>query len=145
MLMLIFYVGSDCYCCSCETMLEIIPKIPLKPIPQAPSYLAGLLNYGGESVPIIDFSMIIAQRPSDNYMHSRIILFKTEQEGQTKILGLIAEKIIETRNIDPKLFNEPGIHIQKLSFLNGIYNTEHESIQWVNLKRFFETLEILQL
>ena len=136
--MLIFYVGSDCYCCSCDSMLEIVPKISLKQIPQAPNYFAGILNYGGEPVPVIDLSTIIIGRESNNCMHTRIMIFKNPLEGPIKILGIIAEKIIEAREMNPALFNESGFQIKNLTFLNGIYNTEKESIQKINVNQFFE-------
>lgn len=138
--MIIFYIGSDCYCCSCDAMIEIVPKIPLKQIPQMPNYFSGLLNYGGESVPVIDLSSIIIGTPCHSYMHTRIMLIKNPLGGPLKILGVLAEKVNEIREMDPLLFNESGIEIKNLSFLMGIYNTEKESIQRINIDKIFETI-----
>lgn len=139
MLMLIFYVGNDCYCCSCDSMIEIVPAIPLKKIPQAPSYVQGLLNYGGEPILVLDLSSIIAGHPSKDSMHTRIMILKNPEDRPIKILGLMAEKIIETRDLTPGLFTEPGLLIKNLSFLDGVYITEQESIQKVNVDQFFKT------
>lgn len=122
-------------------MIEIIPKIPLKQIPQGPNYLAGIMNYGGETVPVIDFSVLIAERPSTNRMHTRIMLFKNPQGGPIKILGLIAEKIIETRALKPQHFSESGLSVKKLPFLEGVYNTEQENIQRINIDQIFTFLQ----
>lgn len=140
MLMLIFFVENDCFCCSCDSILEIIPKVPLKSIPQKPNYFAGLLNYAGDSVPIVDLSMLIAGHPCSSKMHTRIILFKIPFDSTVKILGIMAEKIIETRDIDPDLFTEFRLKIKNLTFLDGIYNTETESIQQINVNLLFNSL-----
>ncbi len=145
MLILIFHVGKDCYCCSCEQIIEIVPKVPLKLIPKAPQYLAGLLNYGSEPIPVIDFSMIIAGRPSKNNIDTRIILLKNPSEGQVKNLGLIAEKTNETIDIDPQSFIDSGIQIKNLAFFEGFYNLGNESIQRVNMERFFAALPELHI
>ena len=140
MLMLIFYIENDCYCCLCDSIIEIIPKVFLKQIHQMPEYLAGILNYGGDSVPVIDLSMIIAKRPSKNKMHTRIILFKSYFEGNPKIIGVIAEKIFETRDINPSLFNEFKLNIKNLHFLSGVCNTESGCIQQINIEQLFSSL-----
>jgi chemotaxis-related protein WspB len=144
MLMIIFYIGTECYCCSCDSMIEIVPKIPLKQIPQMPNYLAGLLNYGGESIPIIDLSSILVGAPCQDYMHTRIMIFKNPVEGTIKTLGIVAEKVNEIREMDPNLFNE-SLHIKNLPFLMGIYNTTTESVQRVNIKQLFEKITQIQV
>lgn len=117
-------------------IVEIVPKIPLKYIPQA--NFSGMINYGGEPVPILDLSLILTGRPSKNCMHTRIMLISNpEQQGSTKILGFIAEKIIEIREIDPFLFSEPSPHIKSHPFLNGIFFTENESIQKINVDQLW--------
>lgn len=140
MLMLLFYVGNDCYCCSCEPIIEIIPKILLKQIPQAPTYLAGIFNYGGDPVPVVDLSKIILGVPSKNKLHTRIIIIKNPTQTPIKVLGLIAERMIETRDIDPKLFNALGLPMNKLPFLDGVYNSTNESILQININHLFTSL-----
>lgn len=142
MLMLLFYADKEAYCCSCEQIIEIIPKIPLKAIPHVPSHIIGLLNYGGESVPVIDYSMLVTDKPTKNSMHTRIILVKNPTPNAIPaILGLAAEEIVEVREIDSDLFMDTGVRIKDLPFMDGIYNYEKESIQQISLNQLFNFIK----
>jgi len=142
--MLIFNVENNRYCCNCDLIIEIIPKIPLILVPHTPDYIVGVLNYGGDSVPVMDFSTILVGHPSKNSMHTRMILLRYPiKNDRIKIVGLIAENIVEVRDIDPKLFNAGGLHIPNFTFLNGMYNSQNESIQWVNLDQLFLSLPLI--
>lgn len=128
-LMLLFSVGDELFACDAEPVLEVVPSVKLKEIPKAPSFIAGLLNYGGQPVPVIDFCRLLKERPAAESLHTRIILFDAGY-------GLIAERVTETTNLSPSEFEETGL--QTLPFLGGILSTETESVQLVLLKPLFE-------
>lgn len=137
--MILFHVRDHCFCCAADFIVEVIPKVPLKHIPKAPTPITGLLNYGGLSVPIIDFSILMLGQPCQNKMHTRIMLLKNPAStGETKVLGLVGEEVIETREMDLTQFGEPGILLPQLPFLDGIYNTDQESIQYVQIDKLFD-------
>lgn len=120
-------------------MSEIVPKIPLKKVLDSPKYLAGLMNYGGISVPVIDFSLFLGEKPCKNRMHTRIMLFTPSKDSQDAF-GLMAEKITETRNIDSNLFIQNNLETTP-DFFDGILNSGTESIQRVNIECLYAHLK----
>lgn len=141
MLMLIFYVENDCYCCSCDSVLEVVPRIPFRRSILEPCFFTGIMNYGGEAVPLVDFSMLLTNRQSRECMHTRIILLSNPTSGPIKTLGIIAEKIVETTLINPLHFIEIGIKEKRFPFLDGIYNTQQKNIQRVDIDQLFTFLQ----
>ncbi len=145
-LMLLFYVGENLYSCSTVSVMEVIPKVNLQPLTHAPDYFSGLLNLSGTPVPVIDFSKLVANRPSSSSMHSRIILFSTlDKEEETPSFGLIAEKVTETSLLPTSAFVTPQIPIGDFPFLGGILNTESETVQMVLVEELFKRLKHIEV
>src|SRR5262245_42307799 len=134
MLMLLFYAGSECYALEAGPILEVIPRVSCKKIPHTEEYVAGLINYGGTPVPVIDVTQIVERRPSDPAMHTRIILIKKDNQ----LIGLIGEKITTTVDLDPSQFIDSGVKIRDLPFLGGIYSKEGVHIQLILLDKIFQ-------
>jgi chemotaxis-related protein WspB len=140
--MLLFFVGDDAYAVDCQYIQEVIPKIELKKIPHAPRAVAGLITISGQPVTVIDFSQLIAERPSADYLHTRIILFSLEiPSGGTRVFGLIAEKVIEIIDRDPTEFVETGLRIKDLPYLDGVCIEKSGSIQLFNAVEFFQAMQ----
>lgn len=140
MQMLLFYVGNNAYACDSEDVMEVVPKIFLKQVPENPIF-AGVMNYAGEPIPVIDFSQLIAQRPSSDSMHTRIIIFNIQYEDvKPNMMGFIAEKVIETRDLEFSEFKDSGVRIERFPFLKGLMNRGAEVIQFVSLPELFYTL-----
>ena len=53
MLLLQFEIGNGRYALETNSIIEIVPLVNLKKIPTSPAYVAGLMNYRGEVIPVI--------------------------------------------------------------------------------------------
>ena len=59
MLMLLFQLGNSRYAVPAREVVEIASMVKLEPIPMAPDYIAGLFNYRGQHVPVLDLCQLI--------------------------------------------------------------------------------------
>ena len=142
MLMLIFHASKDKYCCSCDHVVQIIPKVTLKIVPHLSQKVAGMLNYAGKSIPVIDFSVLMGGDPCKNSMHTRIIILNNPNlKSSVDTLAILAEKVIETKELDVNQFIESGLKVEDASYLDGIFNKNGESIQQILVDKFFEYTE----
>ena len=57
-LFLVFRIGSERYALQATEVAEVLPRLPLKPIAQAPHWVAGVFAYRGAVVPVIDLSAL---------------------------------------------------------------------------------------
>jgi chemotaxis-related protein WspB len=79
--------------------VEIIPKVLLRKVYQVPEYVAGLFNYRGTIVPVIDLCQLIQKQPSLPFLSTRIIMVNyLEPNGINCWLGLMAQRVTETLN-----------------------------------------------
>lgn len=142
MLMLLFCVGNERYACDCESIVEVLPRVLLKNVQQGPNYLAGLLNYGGHTVPVIDLCRFFEKRPAEEFMHTRIIIISGTKEGKSGMeFGLLAEKVTETREIDPTHFMQSGVIIDGLPYINGVLNDSEGMIRLLEIDKLVLSLK----
>jgi len=64
MLFLQFQLGHDRYALDVSQVVEVLPLINVKRIPNAPAGVAGVINYRGSPVPLVDLSMLMMGQPA---------------------------------------------------------------------------------
>src|ERR1700678_1777847 len=74
MLLLTFTVGPNRYAIDVARIVELVPRVDRRSVPHAPAFLAGLLSYRGNVVPVIDLCLLLDVAPCRDCLSSRIIL-----------------------------------------------------------------------
>src|SRR5258707_5052843 len=105
MLFLLFELGRDGYAFDVGQVAEVLPLVRIGPVPQAPRGVAGLLNYRGVPVPVVDLSELALGRPAAARLSTRLILVNYPvDEKTTRLLGFIAEHTVDTMRRAPGEF-----------------------------------------
>jgi chemotaxis-related protein WspB len=152
MLFLLFQLGQDRYALQASRVLEVLPLVELRKIPDAPKGVAGIFNYHGRPVPAVDLSELTLGQPSDPRLSTRIIVINyPDERGALHPLGLIAEHATELIQRDQRLFQEPDHKLGGAPYLGPVLMDKRGVIQWVHEQRllperardllFCETLE----
>jgi len=135
MLMLLFYVDNDLYALDCDQVIEVIPKVMLRKAHNVPDYIAGLFNYRGTVVPVIDLSHLIQGKVSRSYLSTRIIMINYVDKDHTKrYLGLMAERITETLNKPNTELVDTRTQLNETPYLGEILMDEKGMIQRIRLE-----------
>ena len=138
MLMLLFYVANDLYAVDSSRVVEIIPRVRLRKAHHVPEYVAGLFNYRGKIVSVIDLCNLISGQSSRFCLSTRIIMVSYPHQEYGQIyLGLIAEKITETLNKPESDFVDSGIRIKEAPYLGGMLMDEKGIIQRIHIDKLF--------
>ena len=102
MLVLTFRVAEAPFAVAVAKIVEVIPRVELRPIPHAPDHLAGLLHYRGRAVPVVDLGPRLGRARCADRLNTRIILVEigTKREHDLpSLLGMIAERVDEVREV----------------------------------------------
>jgi chemotaxis-related protein WspB len=144
MLVLQFRVGGDYFGLEGKTIIEVAPLVTLRKIPHAADYIAGLFNYRGRLVPVIDLSALMTAVPSRPLMSTRIVLVNYEVSPVvSRVLGLIAEGATEVISCDESRMQPPQIAIEAAPYLGKIWVDEKKSLQLIDLHKILpEDLQI---
>ena len=136
MLFLLFQLGNDRYVLEASRVVEVLPLLELKKIPQAPKGVAGLFNYRGQPVPAVDLSQLTLDQPASERLSTRIIVVKySDIAGKNLLLGLIAEHATEMLRRESKDFVDSGVQLGAAPYLGPVLMDGKGVIQWVHEQR----------
>ena len=146
MLLLMFRLGEDRYVLDVEQVEEVLPYLQPTVLPGAPHGVVGAINYRGAPVPLLDLSLLALGRPSAAVISTRVILVRYPVEGgETRQLGLVAERVIETVSRDPGDFKPSGVEAGLPRYLGPVAPDPEGLIQLVRAEALLppELREIL--
>jgi chemotaxis-related protein WspB len=132
MLFLLFHLGPDCYALEAGQVAEVVPFLNIKQVPLAATGIAGMLNYRGDAVPVVDLSALTLGRPAAVRLSTRIVLVNySDSYGDKRLLGLIAEKVTETVRLERSEFVDSGITNRTAPYLGPVATNARGMIQWI--------------
>lgn len=101
MLAVIFRVSEARYAIPCERIIEVIPLIVLRAVPQTPAWVIGSFVYRGTLTPVLDLCQLMGDYACPMRLSSRIILTHcTLPDGRSIRAGLLAEHVTEARHLN---------------------------------------------
>jgi chemotaxis-related protein WspB len=136
MLFLLFQIGKDRYALEAAQVIEVLPLVNLKQIPRAPSGVAGIFNYHGTPVPLIDLTELALGRVSSAKMSTRIILtIYLSESCKKQLIGYLAEQVMETIQRPKSDFVDSGVAASESPYLGSVAIENTGIIQRVEIGR----------
>ena len=121
MMALLFCVGGDNYGINVRDIAEVLPRVSLKHFPHGPEHVAGLLNYHGRVVPVIDLTLLLSAHAACDRVNSRIVLVDYHRPGGAHhLLGLLVDKVTETMKIPDHALTRSGVMTNESPFLGDV-------------------------
>lgn len=136
MLFLLFQLGDDRYALDARQVVEVLPLVEFKQIPQAPPAILGAFNYRGTPTPLLDLSRLALGRAAQTRLSTRIIVLDyPDGEGRPRLLGLLAERVSETFRRDASQFQDAGVDLPDARYLGPVATDEQGLVQWVRVEQ----------
>jgi chemotaxis-related protein WspB len=135
MLFLLMQLDGDRYALDVAQIAEVLPLIELRTVPRAPLGLAGIVDYGGAPVPVIDLSQLLANRPAHRRLNTRLVIVHYLAGGQRHLLGLIAERATETVRRDPADFQPSGVTSLAPPHLGPVALDANGPVHWLDVSQ----------
>jgi chemotaxis-related protein WspB len=136
MLFLLFQIGKDRYALEARQVIEVLPLVNFKRIPGAPPGVAGVFDYHGTPVPLIDLTELAMGTPSRAKMSTRIVLINyIERSGEKHRLGLIAEYVMETLQRAESDFVDSGVAAAVSPYLGSVTTEKGGIIQRIDVSQ----------
>ena len=140
-LLLLFSAGGPLYAMESKDVVEVIPRVSLRPAVSLPNYVSGLFNYRGVVVPVIDLCFLIQGRPSGENLSSRIIMVISEaQSGKDQFIGLLSEGVTDTISRPLDAFHDTVLNSGSKPYLGGMTLDERGMVQILHLKVLLEQI-----
>src|SRR5688572_10408556 len=78
-------VGDERYALPTASVVEVVPAVPLRPVPGTPEAVAGLLAYRGQVVPVVDLPRLLGRGAAPVRLSTRIAV--CDRDGALGTLG----------------------------------------------------------
>lgn len=136
MLFVLFQLGNDRYALEARHVVEVVPLLALKKIPQSPKGISGIFVYRGRPVPALDLCELTFGRAASERLSTRIIIINCAEKDQPEqLVGVIAEHATETMRREPRDFVDAGLNLAAAPFLGPVLLDEKGVIQLLHAKK----------
>jgi chemotaxis-related protein WspB len=134
MLFLIFQLGQDRYALDARELLEILPLAQIKRLPHAPTGIAGLLDYHGVLLPVIDLSALTLGRSAAERISTRMVVVEM---ANGRRFALIAERANELLQREATDFTEAEVAVDAAPYLGPVTRDARGIVQWITPQKLF--------
>src|SRR5581483_9264211 len=101
-----FKLGEELFAINVNQVREVLETSRFTRVPTAPDYMRGLVNVRGKAIPVVDLRLRFGLERGTETVNTSVIVLELEIDGQSTVLGGIADSVhevivIEPGNIDP--------------------------------------------
>ena len=136
-----FTIGDEEFCVDILKVQEIIRMVKITHMPNAPTYVEGIINLRGKVIPVIDFRkrMNFPQADQINEQAQRIVVVSF---GKT-LVGIIVDKVSHVMKISPEQITQTSEVIQghESECLMGVGRVGEKLIVLLDLDKMFQQEE----
>ena len=137
MLFLLFHAGEDRYAIDASQAIEVLPLLQWKRVPHSRPGLAGMFNYHGAPVALIDLTELITNKPSRAWMNTRIVVIRRKGSGGgATVIGLLAERVTATLRLPGEAFHS-AVAEDKAGYLGPVAIQPSGIVQTIDIEGLF--------
>jgi purine-binding chemotaxis protein CheW len=139
---LVFKIKQQLFTLPVGYVNTIIQLPRLFKVPQAPSFILGVINLDGVVIPVIDTSMKLGMGPLVAHEQSQVIVMQKIIEGQEKfhLLGFVTDEVCDVSDVDPKKMQQlPNTRFEfDERLVDGMHKINDEFCMQVNITNFYK-------
>ncbi len=140
--LVIFSLAKEEYGLPITKVQEINRLVPITKLPQAPSFMEGIINLRGRIIPVVDLRKRFQLPSADANEDTRIII--VEINGQT--VGIIVDSVTEVvrlaaNNVEPP----PPAFILDAQYIYGVGKLDNRLVILLNIDKILTSQEEIAL
>lgn len=125
---LLLEIGGFQYAIPSSRVAAVTPYVELRPLATAVKGIAGVMNFRSQATPVIDLARAIDLPAVPLAYSSRIVVVNVEE----RLLGLLAENILETVRVSRTEFQETGVSLPEAPFLGPVWMRGERPVQRID-------------
>jgi purine-binding chemotaxis protein CheW len=115
---LVFSLAGERYGVEASYVLEVLPLRELTPLPCVPPVFAGVMNYRGRILPVLDIRRLFGLSGQGTTEGNRVVVM----EANSMALGILTESVAGIVRIDAQEITPPPVTLagDRQAFLRGV-------------------------
>jgi len=102
-----FKLGHELFAIDVDHVREVLEISRITNVPTAPAYMRGVVNVRGKAIPVVDLRLRFGLPKGTDTVNSRIVVLELDLEGETIVLGGLADSVHEVIEIEPANIDPP--------------------------------------
>jgi purine-binding chemotaxis protein CheW len=102
-----FKLGDEGFAVNVSRVREILDLSEITRVPTAPDYMRGVVNVRGSAVPVVDLRLKFGLPATRDTFNTRIVVLELELDGETTVVGALADSVHDVIELDPSQIEEP--------------------------------------
>jgi len=142
-----FKLGEEIFAVDVAQVREILDVITITKVPQTPDFMQGVINLRGSVVPVMDMRLKFGMPPTERTVNTCIIVMEVIQDGETMVLGSLADSVQEVLDLEPEQIESPpriGTRLRS-SYIKGMGKQNERFIIILDIDRIFSADELEQI
>jgi purine-binding chemotaxis protein CheW len=139
-----FKLGNELFAINVAQVREVLEASAITRVPTAPDYMRGVVNVRGKSNPVVDLRLRFGLPAVADSVTTRIIVMELRLDGETTVLGGMADSVHEVIEIDPSNINPPpSIAMRwRTDFIQGLGRRGEEFVIILDINAVFASDEL---
>lgn len=102
-----FKLGNELFAINVAQVREVLEVSTITRVPTAPDYMRGVVNVRGKAIPVVDLRLRFGLPKTSDTVSTRVIVMELQLDGETAVLGGIADSVHEVIELDRANINPP--------------------------------------
>jgi purine-binding chemotaxis protein CheW len=98
---LTYRLGEEVYAFDINKVREVLDFTSVTKVPRTPAFMRGVINLRGSVVPVVDLKLKFGMPMTEKTVNTCVIIAEVEVDGETTILGALADSVQEVLDLDP--------------------------------------------
>jgi purine-binding chemotaxis protein CheW len=104
---LTFRLAAEEYGLKILKVREIIGLMPITKMPEAPSYVRGIINLRGRVIPVLELRARFSMEPIPDTEQTCIIVVDLSSDGRSTLMGILVDAVSEVLDIKEDEIQDP--------------------------------------
>lgn len=141
---LTFKLAHETFAVDVAKVREILDLITITKVPRTPDFMRGVINLRGSVVPVVDMKLKFGMEVTEKTVDTCIIVLEVTIEGETTIVGALADSVQEVLELEPSDIEPPPRIGMKLNidFISGMGRLGEEFVIILDTDRIFSFEEV---
>jgi purine-binding chemotaxis protein CheW len=141
---LTFRLENETFALDISKVREVLDFTTVTKVPQTPDFMLGVINLRGNVVPVVDMRLKFGMSRTETTVNTCIIIVEIELEGETTVLGALADSVQEVLELPPDQIEPPpkiGTRL-KTQFIKGMGHHGAQFIIILEIDKVFSAEEL---
>lgn len=136
-------IDREMFAVAVEAVHEILDMRHVSRVPNAPSFMLGMIDVRGRGVPVIDLRTKLGLPPVAATEHTRIVVLEVEVANRSLAMGLVADRVFEVTPLgEHGLEPPPEVGVRwRSDYIQGIARRGEAFVIILDLGRLFSSEE----